>query len=172
MTAGPPVLRLYVDGVPRPEGSTIAMPPRGQPCPACRARPGRWFVLPDNRKVLGPWRQQVTTKARLVLATDGGAYPLTGPLWARCDFTFARPRSHPPGSWPVGRGAVGDLDKLVRAVYDALTDAGVWGDDAQVVREVSEKRYGARPGARVLVGRMAAPAIAAGRNARPLTSPA
>ena len=172
MTAGPPLLRLYVDGVPRPEGSTVAMPPRGQRCPACGGRPGRWFVVPDNRKVLGPWRQQVTTKARLVLATAEGDWPLAGPLWARCDFTFERPRSHPAGSWPVGRGAVGDLDKLVRAVYDALGDADVWGDDAQVVREVSEKRYGPRPGVRVLVGRMTAPAIAARRNARPLTSPA
>jgi Holliday junction resolvase RusA-like endonuclease len=155
--AGPPLLSLYVDGVARPEGSMVTMPPAGRRCPACGARPGRWFVLADNRKVLGPWRKEVTTRARLALAVadDGQAFPLAGPLWARCDFTFDRPPSHPPDSFPIGRGAVGDVEKLVRAIYDSLTDARVWGDDAQVVQEASSKRYGPRPGVRILVGRMA-----------------
>ena len=34
-----------------------------------------------------------------------------------------------------------DLDKLVRAVCDSLTDAEVWEDDAQLVRLTCEKHY-------------------------------
>ena len=34
-----------------------------------------------------------------------------------------------------------DLDKLVRSIGDSLTDAGVWGDDAQVVSLACEKVY-------------------------------
>lgn len=34
-----------------------------------------------------------------------------------------------------------DIDKLVRAVGDALSDARVWGDDSQVVKLVAFKRY-------------------------------
>jgi crossover junction endodeoxyribonuclease RusA len=34
-----------------------------------------------------------------------------------------------------------DLDKLVRCICDALTDAGVWKDDAQVCVLVAAKRY-------------------------------
>jgi len=34
-----------------------------------------------------------------------------------------------------------DIDKLVRGVGDALSDAGVWGDDSQVVKLVAFKRY-------------------------------
>nr|DAN37658.1 MAG TPA: Endodeoxyribonuclease RusA [Caudoviricetes sp.] len=34
-----------------------------------------------------------------------------------------------------------DLDKLTRAVFDALTDAGVWRDDSRVVDMRVTKRY-------------------------------
>lgn len=40
-------------------------------------------------------------------------------------------------SWPRP-----DIDNLSKAVLDAMTGAGVWNDDAQVVRLVAEKRYG------------------------------
>lgn len=34
-----------------------------------------------------------------------------------------------------------DLDKLCRGVADALSDAGVWGDDSQVVKLIAFKHY-------------------------------
>ena len=39
----------------------------------------------------------------------------------------------------VAGGRVGDLDKLARNLLDALTDAGVYGDDVQVTRLICEK---------------------------------
>jgi crossover junction endodeoxyribonuclease RusA len=46
-----------------------------------------------------------------------------------------------------------DLDKLVRAVLDALSEAGVWRDDAQVVSVVARKAYGSAPGLTVEIVR-------------------
>lgn len=39
----------------------------------------------------------------------------------------------------VAAGRVGDLDKLARNLLDALTDAGVYGDDVQVTRLIVDK---------------------------------
>jgi Holliday junction resolvase RusA-like endonuclease len=45
-----------------------------------------------------------------------------------------------------------DTDNLVKAVMDALTDAGVWDDDTVVVNEGCRKRYvSARVGAHTVV---------------------
>ena len=45
-----------------------------------------------------------------------------------------------------------DVDKLARAVLDALTDAALWKDDSQVAQLVAEKRwYDGRLGAGVHV---------------------
>ena len=41
-----------------------------------------------------------------------------------------------------------DIDKLARAILDALTDARVWPDDGQVVTMHVEKRYG-EPGVEI-----------------------
>lgn len=34
-----------------------------------------------------------------------------------------------------------DLDKLVRCIFDSITDAGVWKDDSQVVKVTAFKVY-------------------------------
>jgi Holliday junction resolvase RusA-like endonuclease len=44
-----------------------------------------------------------------------------------------------------------DLDKLCRAVADAITDAGLWADDAQVVSLVAAKRYSSPPGVHITI---------------------
>ena len=46
-----------------------------------------------------------------------------------------------------------DLDKLIRAMNDSLTDARVWGDDGQVTTISARKIYGPTPGAQVSVYR-------------------
>ena len=44
-----------------------------------------------------------------------------------------------------------DLDKALRASFDAITDAGVWTDDARVVYVLASKSYGDRPGAEIAI---------------------
>lgn len=95
----------------------------------------------DNERTLRPWREAVKAAALDVMATFDR---YDTPLRVRLVFTFDRPGIH----YRTGRNAnllrdgaprypanvrSGDVDKLQRACFDALTDAGVWRDDAQVV---------------------------------------
>ncbi|MCW2897777.1 MAG: putative Holliday junction resolvase [Streptosporangiaceae bacterium] len=91
----------------------------------------KWGIRDDNADRLRPWREAVKTAALDVLC---GRERLEGPVSVDVVFTFDRPRSAPKSRpcWPITRSS-GDLDKLERAVFDALTDAGVWRDDSQVV---------------------------------------
>lgn len=109
---------------------------------------GRAFLRDANAQTLKPYRETFAAEAR-----DAWRYhdQITGParLWVR--FTFDRPKTH----YRTGRNSLllrdsapshpgradGDLDKLVRAVCDALTDAGVWVDDTQLVDLRARKFY-------------------------------
>lgn len=72
------------------------------------------------------WRALMTySAAGLVKA------PIDGPVIVAAVF-------HLPAV-DVAAGRVGDLDKLARNLLDALTDAGVYGDDVQVTRLICEK---------------------------------
>lgn len=86
-------------------------------------------VMVESSKALKPWREAVKAAALDAMA---GAPPLDGPLAARMVFTLRKPASAPKRrrTWP---DRTPDLSKLVRATEDALTDAGVWTDDARVV---------------------------------------
>lgn len=91
----------------------------------------RWSVRDDNADRLRPWREAVKQAALDVLA---GRERLEGPVSVVVTFTFDRPKSAPKTRpcWPITRSS-GDVDKLQRAIFDALTDAGVWRDDSQVI---------------------------------------
>ena len=92
----------------------------------------------SNAKKLKPWRAAISAEA----GEQMNGRPLEdGPVRLRANFYFPRPKSH----FGTGRNArvlkesapsyvtkTPDLDKLVRAVGDALTDV-VLRDDAQIV---------------------------------------
>ncbi len=106
-----------------------------------------------------------TVKA-VEVAVNAATWPLTGPVSADLLFCFARPASHygtgrnsgqlRPSAprYPANKGS-GDIEKLVRACFDALTDAAVWRDDSQVVKQQAEKVWVGdqdaldRPGVRI-----------------------
>lgn len=113
----------------------------------------RWSVRDDNAERLRPWREAVKQAALDVVA---GAARLEGPVSVEVVFTFDPPKSAPKSRrcWPITRSS-GDVDKLVRAVFDALTDAGVWRDDSQVVRLAAEKAHVGDDGALHIPGAVA-----------------
>ena len=114
-------------------------------------------VRDDNADTLHPWREKVCTAAMAALDQPLPP-PMAGPVAVVVRFTMRKPLSAPKRrrTWPIGARS-GDVDKLQRAIFDALTDVGVWKDDAQVVHVDAGKDYqGAdgyldRPGATITV---------------------
>jgi len=135
------MLTIDVRGLPRPQGSMRVFPNGGVAYPPA--------VIMWRRLVQGAAVEAMMGKPIFLGAVE-----------LRMGFDLPRPASHygtgrnvttvkasaPP--WPI---TMPDLDKLVRAVGDALTDAGVWKDDSQVVSLTTAKRYGDRPGVLIQV---------------------
>lgn len=139
-------LQFEVPGIPQPQGSTKSFQARG-----------RVVTTSDNPK-LRPWRDAVCWHARAAL---GRQAPFACPLVVSAVFYLPRPAGHFGSGRNAGQlrpaapaypAVKPDLDKLVRGVLDALSEAGVWRDDAQVVAlgEVA-KVYGDKPGASIAV---------------------
>lgn len=103
-------------------------------------------VMVESSKKLGPWRERVALAVSEVVEGE----PTRSTVTVACDFYFARPQSHLRKDGSVRASAPKrpgrpDLDKLVRAVFDALTGI-VFQDDGQVVDLVAGKQYGESPG--------------------------
>lgn len=122
-------IAIRVAGLPIPQGSKSAAVIKG-----------RAVIRDSNAKTLKPWRDHVRATAE-----DATRYhdTITGPVAVWLYFTFERPKSHyrtgrnahllRPNAPPFPGRPCGDIDKLQRAVFDALTDAAVWTDDTQAV---------------------------------------
>lgn len=111
----------------------------------------------DNGPKLKEWRALVATQAKRAMRDR---LPFEGPVRVDVLFLFERPKSHKmldrTIQWPAVRGR-NDIEKLVRAIHDAMTDAAVWWDDAQVAVLMAEKRYCDgldQPGASISVRRL------------------
>lgn len=100
------------------------------------ARIGRAMMTEQTSAKLDPWRADVTLAALRIREENGPdgplAEPLDGPLAARVVFTLPKPKSAPKTrrTYPA-KGK--DVSKLLRALEDALTAAGLWADDSRVV---------------------------------------
>ena len=136
-------ISFEVPGDAQPQGSHKVYPVRG-----------RFVVAHDNPR-LRPWRDTVAWHARAEMA---GRPPMAGPVAVELTFRYQRPKGHfgkrgLRPSAPTDHVVKPDIDRLARAALDALTQAGVWRDDAQVVCVVALKRYADRSGATVVVER-------------------
>jgi Holliday junction resolvase RusA-like endonuclease len=128
-------MTLIVIGTPISKGSARAFAIPGKD----GARP-RAVVVSDNKKPLTQWTTQIANEARLYLSVDHGPQPaFDGPFTVGATFYFNRPKSASVKSRPVPT-VKPDLDKLTRAVLDALTGI-VWRDDSQVVSIIARKFY-------------------------------
>jgi Holliday junction resolvase RusA-like endonuclease len=96
----------------------------------------------ESSAAVAPWREAVKTAARIVIedAVDMPFRPYDEPLSVELVFTLRKPVSAPKRrrTWPDRKP---DIDKLVRSTFDALTDAGVWTDDARVVKLAASKTF-------------------------------
>jgi crossover junction endodeoxyribonuclease RusA len=132
-------VEIDVRGLPRPQGSMQLFKNGGAKYPAA----------------VYVWRGQVQAA---VAALEEPI--ILGAVELRLGFDLPRPLAH----FGTGRNAgtvkasapphpitIPDLDKLVRCVSDAITDAGLWHDDSQVVSAVTAKRYGGQPGVHIVV---------------------
>lgn len=122
-------LFIRVLGHAAPQGSKVPVKGSG----------GRVWLREASKRV-GPWRKLVTARAKEA-AAEYGWEKVTGPVHVEIDFFLPRPKylGKGPACWAPKK--VGDGDKLTRAVWDALTDAGLWEDDSQVCSWNGTKLY-------------------------------
>jgi crossover junction endodeoxyribonuclease RusA len=113
-----------VYGKPEPQGSIRAFMVGGKP-----------RLTSDNAK-LKPWRQQVALSAIAEGMQKIGKHE---PVRLFVDFYLERPTSAPKSR--ICPAVKPDLDKLLRAVKDALKGIA-WEDDVQVVCVQATKQYG------------------------------
>ena len=125
-------LHFTVVGVPVPKGSTRAFVPKGW------SRP---IITNDNPKTKG-WQQLVAEEAsRAIQTLPGGVFHVldTG-VRLTVAFYLPRPKKFQKRGTNPPHLTKPDLDKLLRAVKDALKSVA-WHDDSQVVDVVAMKRY-------------------------------
>ncbi|WAB09152.1 RusA-like resolvase [Arthrobacter phage Eesa] len=130
---------FWAAGVPIPQGSKSL----GKNKATGRA------TMYDANKGLKPWREVVAATAREAV---GKRPAIDGPCAVDLAFYMPRPAGHykKDGSLRASAPAVWcavkpDSDKLERAVFDALTAAGVWADDSRAVIVRTSKRYAEEP---------------------------
>lgn len=107
----------------------------GKPAPKGSYTQGFGRSVKDADPRTKGWTERI---ARVAALLPGGA--LDGALEAECHFVFDPPKSW-DGVTPPTTKFTYDTDKLVRAAFDGLTQAGVWADDARCSRQTSEKWY-------------------------------
>lgn len=123
---------VFVPGIPAAQGS--------------KTRLAHGAIVESSKRV-APWRERVA----LVVADYAPDGPAEGAVTLAAMFVFPRPASHLRKDGQLRKGAPRlpahrpDLDKLGRAVLDALTGV-VFKDDGQVVELALEKAYGHVPG--------------------------
>lgn len=144
--------RFAVQGDPVPQGSTRAFKTRP------KVGKGKVVTTNDPTGRIERWRGDVRQACKLVL--PDGYVPTPGPVTLTVLFLMQRPASHylpetksrAPGliraTAPTWHAGSPDIDKLVRAVMDALTNV-VYKDDGQVVGLQIGKRWADEPGARI-----------------------
>lgn len=138
-------IAFHVPGQPATKGSSV-------PVPTAKG----WRVKADNARLKG-WERTVATVARSAMVRASGIPPddeaaiPAGPVALRLVFWIERPGRHFVGgskrrgrlrpSAPLLHATRFDLDKLARAIGDALVKARLIGDDGQIARIEAEKRW-------------------------------
>lgn len=137
------MIEFFVPGIPVPKGSAKAFFNR---------HAQKIIVMQDNRERQKPWASLISLYAQRKIAQL-----LEGPVAINLIFHMPRPKAH-FGKGGLKAGAPSfhsvkpDLDKLERAVLDALTSI-IWRDDSQVAMLSGAKIYSDQPGVKVTIRR-------------------
>jgi hypothetical protein len=115
------VIAFFVAGYPRTKGSL-------QPF---KRQDGSVGVREHNDFELRVWRTKVKKGAQDAMVAAGRAM-FTSSVYLGLNFYFE-------GGAPIFGQRMYDLDKLTRAVMDALTDAQAYRDDSQVTKLIASK---------------------------------
>jgi len=118
------VLNIDVIGRPSPQGSKKSIG-------------NNRFI--ESSKYLPAWRQAVQDAATAAI-TEKDWQAATGPVELEITFYLPRPKTVPIAKRPEPITPP-DIDKLIRGVADALTIAGAYEDDAQIVKVIALKNY-------------------------------
>jgi Holliday junction resolvase RusA-like endonuclease len=104
-------------------------------------------IVQVNSKKHKAWRTAIVNEVIATLPADWE--PIDGPCELIVMFYMPKPASVKRSAPSVAP----DLDKLVRAVGDALAIAGVYTDDSRITRISARKLYaqGIEPGASIVV---------------------
>lgn len=122
------MISFFIHGRPVAQGSTRAF----------KHRSSGQVITTSSAKGLGPWRRRIAD------AAQPHAHMHEGPLDLRIVFLMPRPKSLPKTKWRAHTKRP-DIDKLVRAVLDAL-DGIFYADDSQVANLRVVKAYAPREG--------------------------
>ena len=138
-----PLLDFWVPGHAKTKGSLEPRAPKCHCCTACRG----YARMPQLRDTPGSkrWRGLVAYAATQAMRRAPRAWPLKGPVEMALVYRLAVTEEE-----LIEQGA-GDIDKLERNIFDALQDAGVYANDAQVVRCAHEKVAVVDFGVRIMV---------------------
>ncbi len=124
------MFEVFVPGTPRPQGSKQAF------------RRGSKIVLVESSKGLPAWRQQVIDEI-----TKKQFEQFEGAVIVKLHFYFLRPKTVKRELMTVAP----DIDKLARAILDALTISKIIKDDSYVIELHASKSYAKNEGAFVSI---------------------
>jgi crossover junction endodeoxyribonuclease RusA len=137
-------LTFEVRAVPSPQGS--------------KRHVGHGIMVESAGQKLKSWREAVRSEAAVAMNHTNTLPLMLDPVAVTITFFLPRPKAHYgakglKNNAPVTCAKRPDVDKLLRSTLDALTSAGVYGDDSQVVSLTGTKMYAgpARTGAVITV---------------------
>ena len=136
----------FLGGDTQLERNPVAINVFGLPAPQGSKRIFNGRLVEASSVKLNKWRKEITSVASTYLHENGWE-PFDGPVQLRITFYLPRPKTVKRDLPTVPP----DLDKLIRAVGDGLTDSQIWKDDSLVVSLVCEKVYAdeREPGAEI-----------------------
>ena len=137
------ILTCTIPGTPQQQGS--------------KRNVGKFSI--EANKNLAPWRADAIANLQQAMAAQDVEKFITA-VFVEATFTYQRPASHYgsgknasvlKATAPRYKSSAPDLDKLQRALGDALTQAGVVRDDALIVSWAIDKVWGESPSVELAV---------------------